>query len=225
MTIDKILLTFLGLDALFAATGGALLAAVFILKNGMAEASNTTNVATNLLLLGTPLTGGIILAGLVFLAFLVSLAGVTISTSRSVLKLHTWLVIACAIMTLILGLDVWFSTLKTKSHLGVLWSQQTTSMQSLLQQKFNCCGYLSSTSPPFQQDNTCANPIVAASKSPCVGPFSNFANSFLDVMFTAMFGFVALDVMLFLSGVVVLKDRKEKERYRLIDAKNGFGGI
>jgi hypothetical protein len=35
----------------------------------------------------------------------------------------------------------------------------------------------------------------------------------------------ALDVMLFLSAIVVLKDRAQKERYRMIDAKSGFGGI
>lgn len=34
--------------------------------------------------------------------------------------------------------------------------------------------------------------------------------------------FVALDGILFLSTVVVLKDRAQKERYRLIDDKTGL---
>lgn len=32
-------------------------------------------------------------------------------------------------------------------------------------------------------------------------------------------------MILLLCVAVVVKDRKEKERYRLIDAKNGFEGI
>ena len=36
---------------------------------------------------------------------------------------------------------------------------------------------------------------------------------------------VGADLALFLSVIVVLKDRAEKERYRHIDEKNGFGGI
>lgn len=35
----------------------------------------------------------------------------------------------------------------------------------------------------------------------------------------------AIDAILLLCTAVVLKDRKERERYRLIDAKNGFLGI
>lgn len=80
-------------------------------------------------------------------------------------------------------------------------------MQSLLQQRvsnnavwrtcfdniktqFNCCGFLSSTSPPFQQDAFCTSAVVAAQKPGCVGPFSTYANGFLDLVFTAMFGIV-----------------------------------
>ena len=67
---------------------------------------------------------------------------------------------------------------------------------------------------------------MAAQKVNCVGPFSNFANGFLDLIFTALFGIVGLDVALLLSVVVVLKSRAERERYRHIDEKNGvYGGI
>lgn len=36
---------------------------------------------------------------------------------------------------------------------------------------------------------------------------------------------IAVDVLLFLAAVVVLKDRAQSDRYRLIDAKSGFGAI
>ena len=139
-----------------------MLAAVCTFRADMVNAATTTNIATNLLLQQTPLIGmpsstlpskndrrrltleslsllgAIVNAGLVFLTFLISLPGATMSTNRSLLKLHSWLVIACALLTLVLGLAIWFSTLKTRSNLSVLWSRQTPDMQSLLQQRVRC---------------------------------------------------------------------------------------
>jgi len=59
----------------------------------------------------------------------------------------------------------------------------------------------------------------------CIGPFSSFANELNSQVFTADFGIVAIDVILLLGIACLLKDRKEKERYALIDAKAGFGPI
>jgi hypothetical protein len=67
-------------------------------------------------------------------------------------------------------------------------------------------------------------------------------NSTLDAIFTAIFGIVgmylphpavctiltcylALDMILLICVAVLSKDRKEKERYRLIDAKVGLNAI
>lgn len=87
--------------------------------------------------------------------------------------------------------------------------------------QLNCCGYLNSTSPAFIEDAVCRNPQVAASKVGCVKPFSTLANNFLDLVFTGAFGIVGVDMLLILTLAIVLKDRKEKERYRHIDEKNG----
>ena len=87
--------------------------------------------------------------------------------------------------------------------------------------------------------------MIAAEKQGCVGPFSSFVNSTLDLIFTAIFGIVgtclgrfhpsifkdinklsiALDMILLICVAVVAKDRKERERYRLIDAKVGLQAI
>jgi len=104
--------------------------------------------------------------------------------------------------------------------------------------QFKCCGWMNSTSPPFVTDNVCPTAAAAAQQVGCVVPFWSFANSFLDIVFTSLFGIVgmsrqpiisrllltsvALDGILFLSTVVVLKDRAQKERYRLIDEKTGL---
>lgn len=76
--------------------------------------------------------------------------------------------------------------------------------------------------PPFIVDNVCPNSFTASQKMGCVGPFSAFANNYLDIIFTAAFGIVGIDVLLLLAVVMVLKHRAELERYRHIDEKLGF---
>ena len=55
--IDKIMLTFFVLDFLFVASGGLMIGTVFITKASIAAQPTTTNVAANMLLMQTPLTG------------------------------------------------------------------------------------------------------------------------------------------------------------------------
>jgi hypothetical protein len=91
--------------------------------------------------------------------------------------------------------------------------------------QFDCCGYFNSTSPGFVQDNICMNELVAAQKDGCISRFSSFANSYLDIVFTAAFGMVVVDAILVLCVAMVIQYRHEQERYRHIDEKNGLGGI
>jgi hypothetical protein len=160
-------------------------------------------------------------AVLVFLTFLLCIPSITVPTNRLFLKIHGYAVVICAIFTLVLGLEIWFETLNTRADLLNVWGNQTTEIQSLLQQRFKCCGYLNATTPPFITDKVCTDPLVATNLQGCVGPFSSFANSLLSQVFTADFGIVAIDVILALGIACLLKDRKEKERYKLIDAKIG----
>lgn len=51
---------------------------------------------------------------------------------------------------------------------------------------------MNSTSPLFVNDNICPGAAAAAGKQGCVGPFSSFANGFLDIIFTALFGIVGM---------------------------------
>jgi hypothetical protein len=67
--------------------------------------------------------------------------------------------------------------------------------------------------------------LVAAAQVGCVTPFSKYANNFLDVIFTGAFGIVGIDVLFILATAILLKDRKEKERYRGIDEKSGVGAF
>jgi hypothetical protein len=77
--------------------------------------------------------------------------------------------------------------------------------------------------PPFVIDNICPDARTAANKMGCVGPFSSFANTYLDTIFTAAFGIVGIDVLLLLYIVMVLKYRAEQQRYKHMDEKTqGF---
>jgi hypothetical protein len=158
-----------------------------------------------------------------FIVFLISVPAFFKRRDRTFLKLHAWGVVVVAIVTLSIGLDIWFSTLQTKKNLVPIWNAQSPATQSLLQAKFQCCGY--SNPALFVKDQTCITAATAAKLGPCITPFGVFANRFLDVVFTTFFGFVAVDMMLLLAVLCVIKDRKEKERYRLIDEKVGFGPI
>jgi hypothetical protein len=156
----------------------------------------------------------------IFATFVLSIPAMVSTTHRTILRFHGYAVVFCAVFSMLIGLVIWFETLKTRSNMAALWAQQTPHVQSLLQQKFQCCGFMSATSPPFVLDNTCTNSLVAASLQGCVTPLSNFANNYLDLVFTAAFGIAALDFSLLLSVACLFKDRKERERFKLIDAKS-----
>ncbi|KAF2737547.1 hypothetical protein EJ04DRAFT_532948 [Polyplosphaeria fusca] len=222
---SKLMMFFVGFDIIFAGCGGLIMGFSLISEQNMRTQPTVDNVAPNLLLDQCPLTAGVVNAIFVFVTFLLSLPALFLPQNRGWLRAQGWLVVFCAAFTLGLGLSVWVGTLDTRRHLSDIWGRESPLSQSLLQQKFNCCGYFNSTSPPFIQDGTCSSALVAAQKGGCIGKFSAFANSYLDKIFTALFGVVGIDVILVLCVAMVLKYRQEQERYRHIDEKNGLGGL
>jgi hypothetical protein len=222
---DNVLVTYIIVDLLFVVCGGLMLTFALVTKSEINQTSTIQNVATDLLLSMCPLTAAVANAVLIFFTFLVSVPAMVMPMTRGWLKFHGYLTVICAIFTLVIGLSIWFETLKTRKNLSNIWNAQPQSTQSLLQQKFNCCGYANSTSPAFVNDATCPNALVAAAQVGCVSPFSSFANNFLDLVFTGAFGIVGIDFALILATAMLLKDRKEKERYRHIDEKQGAGSF
>jgi hypothetical protein len=55
--------------------------------------------------------------------------------TRGWLKFHGYMTVVCAIFTLVIGLSIWFETLKTRKNLSSIWVSQPASTQSLLQQR------------------------------------------------------------------------------------------
>jgi hypothetical protein len=132
---------------------------------------------------------GIANAILVFVTFLVTIPGITMPT-RGFLKIGAYMTTVCAIFSMIIGLELWILTLKTKDDMSVLWVRQTAGVQDLMQTQFQCCGYLNSSSPAFVTDATCPSPAASALMRGCATPLTAFANIFIDNIFTAVFGIV-----------------------------------
>ncbi len=174
------------------------------------------------------------------MTFLLTLPGIIVPT-RGWLKFSGIMVTLTALFTLVLGLFLWLSTLKTKEDFAPLWSSQSSQIQELMQSavsylhpfplssatnllplQFNCCGYFNSTTPAFVTDSICPSPAAAALMRGCATPIASFANVFVDDIFTAVFGMCGIDGVLILATACLIKDRKERERFRHIDEKAGI---
>lgn len=222
---NKILLATVAADLLFLAAGTCLLVFALVVRNTMNDdPEEGEQAARNLLYQRFPLDAGLVNAAFIFITFIVTLPGIT-TPARGWLKVSVCMITVCAIFTLCLGIFLWVLTLNSKSNFFDTWMEQDGDVQSLLQTSFECCGYFNSTAPAFITDTTCFSPAAAAVMSGCAPALTSFSNGFIDRIFTAMFGVVGIDVVLIMAIACLLKDRKERERYRHIDEKSGYSGI
>jgi len=223
--VNAVLTAYIVSDVLLLASGALLVGAGAVWQGDVSAIPTSKTVGRLLLLENCPLAAVIANGVLVIIAFLTSLPAFALPTSRSWLKLHCWLVVVCMIFTLCLGLNEWMQTLTTRANLEKMWGGLGNEVQSMLQQKFECCGYQSWTSPRYIPDIICTNDIVASTKEGCVTPFASYAERWLNYLFTSAFGIVGLDVAVLICTTMLINYRKEQLRYRLIDQKWGVGNI
>ncbi|OAA61823.1 tetraspanin [Niveomyces insectorum RCEF 264] len=218
---NKVLVAYVVADALFVVSGAIMLGFSLVVRGNLGKPpSNGTEAAIDLLYSKFPLTAGIVNAIAYFVTFLFTIPAIIMPT-RGWLTFSMYLVLATALFSLVLGLDLWILTLNTKEEFALLWTQQPAQVQDLMQTAFQCCGYFNSTSPAFVTDSTCTSPAAAALVRGCAAPISSFANIFIDDIFTGVFGMCGIAGLLILATACLLKDRKERERFRYIDEKNG----
>jgi hypothetical protein len=72
---------------------------------------------------------------IIFVTFVIFTPAIIMPMATNWLKVHGYMVLLCAVFTLVLGLDIWYGTLQTRNNLFAVWSAVPTSTQSLLQQK------------------------------------------------------------------------------------------
>ncbi|KAH8171816.1 tetraspanin family protein [Sarocladium implicatum] len=223
--VNRILATTMGIHVLFLLTGCLSLGFSLIVRNLMDMDPNDGEEATrNLLYKEFPLTAGIANGALIIIAFVASLPGLLMPL-RGWLKASGYMITICGVFTLCVGVYLWVLTLNIRESFFDTYLDQEPAVHDLIQTKFECCGYLNSTAPAFVTNPTCPSPAAAALLRGCATSISSFANNFLDVIFTAVFGFVGVDAILILSIACLAKDRKERERYRHIDEKSGYRQI
>ncbi|PTB68330.1 hypothetical protein BBK36DRAFT_1157996 [Trichoderma citrinoviride] len=222
---DKVFLATVLADALFLASGAMELGFSIAAMNLKDKAPTDGQDATrHIIYQHFPLTAGIANAILVLAVFLFTIPALAL-TKRSLLKISGYLITVCAVFTLAVGLYLWIMTLRLKETFEPFYEAQDASIQSLMQTSFNCCGYLNSTSPAFITDSTCPSPAAAALLRGCSTNMASFANAFINDLFTAVFGMVGIDALLILAIACLVKERKEIERYYIIDQKRDYGRL
>jgi hypothetical protein len=122
---DKVLITFLGVEFLFLATGAIILAVFMLFRPGAHNNIMGSDAATMLLLGQTPLTAALVNAIVIFITFGMALPGILMAKDRLFLRIHSYMVLLCTLITLVLGLTIWFTTLQTRANLSVMWARQT----------------------------------------------------------------------------------------------------
>ncbi|KJZ79393.1 hypothetical protein HIM_01544 [Hirsutella minnesotensis 3608] len=219
---NQVFVAALAANGIFFATGCLELGFALIVRSQMFNTPQDGQEAIrNLLVQSFPLTAGIVNAITIFAAALLVLVGL-LSPMRGWLKVGGYAIALNGLFTLVLGVVLWVSTLTVKATFFPTYVNQDPSVQRLIQESFSCCGYFNHTSPAFVTDGTCPSPAAAALLRGCSTAISSFSNVFIDNIFTALFGFVGVDALVILALACLLKDRKERERYRHIDEKSGY---
>ncbi|KAH8677052.1 hypothetical protein BGZ61DRAFT_360612 [Ilyonectria robusta] len=222
MANNKVFLATVAADGLFLAAGIMELVFSLVVRSQMNDIPTDGEEATrNLLYQRFPLAAGIVNAAFILLTFVATLPGLFMP-ARGILKVGGYMVTFCAIFTMCVGVFLWVMTLRIRGEFVSVYVAQDPSVQSLIQNSFECCGYNNSTSPAFVTDSTCPSPAAAALMRGCATAISSYANIHIDSIFTVVFGIVGIDAIFVLCIACLLKERKERERYRHIDEKSGF---
>ncbi|KAI5867791.1 hypothetical protein GGS23DRAFT_593070 [Durotheca rogersii] len=222
--VNKVLMAFIAADGLFVSMGAIMLGfSIIVQQTCFDPPTDGEGAARDLLYQKFPFTAGIVNAIFTFVAFAATLPALA-TNNRSWLKLAAYLIVVDAVFTMGIGVDLWIVTLKMKERFFSIWISQPPAVQELMQASFQCCGFFNSTSPAFVTNPTCPSPADAALMRGCAAPLTSFGSTFVDNIFTAVFGMVGIDTLLIMAIACVLKDRKERERFRHIDEKSGARG-
>jgi hypothetical protein len=133
--VNKVLAAFVAIDFLYAITGAIVTGfSVIVLNTCFNVPTEGEEAARDLLYRRFPLQAGIANGVFALLIFLVTLPALS-TMSRGWLKFAGYLLAADALFKLILGLEMWIMTLKTKEEVFGMWMAQPAAVRSLLQQK------------------------------------------------------------------------------------------
>jgi hypothetical protein len=105
-------------------------------------------------------TAGVINAILTMVIFILTLPALA-APARGWLKFVGYLIVADALFSLVIGLDLWILTLRTKEEFSTLWDAQSSTVQSLIQTSVSPMPRRLTSSHPEQPTDHVNSLIVA----------------------------------------------------------------
>jgi len=203
------------LDFLMLAAGGALIAFSILFK--------APDAIRNLVLTSSDLNFGLALGIIYVVTFAISVGAIIQQNHVTIgLAILNWVLIINTIITVVFGSTLWFMTLQEHVNYSNVWSTTTPQARIAVQEKLQCCGFANNTL--VEATGFCANPANALNNG-CSTPFVNISDTMMMDVFTTVYSFTAILVMLFVATLCVIKKRQEQERFKRIDAKRGGRGF
>ncbi|KAF8983912.1 phospholipid scramblase 1 [Entomortierella lignicola] len=169
---------------------------------------------------------GTFIGGFVAITTLVGyVGGISPVRRKRFLIAFTWLVFVAMIAELALGGVIWFKTLRMRSLFATQWPIWPNSLKVAFQDMTSlpgygqCCGYLDHDRASVVVSGVCTTTQI--SYPGCEEKVSAFADSYLRKLYTSLFGFTVVNVVCFVSTVILVQARNDEERYIRIGRKEG----
>ncbi|KAI5124082.1 hypothetical protein M0805_003909 [Coniferiporia weirii] len=191
----------------------------------------TPDLMRDLVVSHSDLTTGLVLGIALLVTWALSVGAIIQPNhvTRGLVALN-WLLILDAIGVLVIGSFIWFYTLEERANFHTVFAAQSNATKILIQDKLQCCGYFNSSDLAVVGGSFCANQTFVsvtnnATGNFCVTPITKYADYALNNIFTSIYGFMAIIILLFLASLCVVNKRNEGERFRRIDEKRGGRGF
>ncbi|KAG0364284.1 phospholipid scramblase 1 [Mortierella sp. AD032] len=145
---------------------------------------------------------------------------------KVMLVAFVWLIVCAMLAELGLGGVIWFKTLRMRSLFHTQWVNEwpdslKVAFQDMTQMTGygQCCGYNDVGS--IVASGACAAKQAASNFPGCEEKVAVFADSYLRKLYTSLFGFTLVNVVCFISTVILIQARNDEERYIRIGRKEG----
>jgi len=189
------------------------------------------NLLLNMVLSSSDLTAGLVLAVALLVTWIISVGAIVQPTHvLGGLVLLNWVLILDGLFILVVGTFIWMYTLQERANFHVVFSDLSSQTRIAIQDKLKCCGYFNSSDLAEVGGEFCANTTFIeqtnnATGNFCVTPITAFADMTLNNVFSTIYGYMAIVILLFLATMCIIYKRKEEERFRRIDEKRGGRGF
>jgi len=172
------------------------------------------------------LTAGLALGVAYGVTFLFSVGGIVQPNHVTIgLSILNWVLLLDGIGTVAVGSLIWFFTLHERVNYEMRFNMASPAVREGIQNQFSCCGYFFSNETTVLNAGFCQDPVFAQNQTGCVTSVTDFADYTLNNIFTTIYGFMSIIILLFLTTLCVINKRLEAERFRKIDAKRGGRGF